>query len=194
MLRNNIAAIHCATAKSKSATTIVDTLQAESGQAESVRRERISGAQQRLSALRSRMDQMYEDKLDGKINEDFWTRKTNEWREQERSLESQLAGLSSPLKADNVRSVKRIFELAKKAYFIYLTRNTDERGQLLKSVLLNCATDGVSLCPTYRKPFDLSFERGKTENWSGREDLNLRPPAPKAGALPGCATPRQISL
>src|SRR4051812_26552582 len=27
--------------------------------------------------------------------------------------------------------------------------------------------------------------------WSGREDLNFRPPAPKAGALPGCATPRQ---
>ena len=25
---------------------------------------------------------------------------------------------------------------------------------------------------------------------SGREDLNLRHPAPKAGALPGCATPR----
>ena len=33
------------------------------------------------------------------------------------------------------------------------------------------------------------------EGWSGREDLNLRLPAPKAGALPGCATPRQkISL
>jgi hypothetical protein len=29
--------------------------------------------------------------------------------------------------------------------------------------------------------------------WSGREDLNLRPPAPKAGALPGCATPRCVS-
>jgi Phage integrase family len=26
--------------------------------------------------------------------------------------------------------------------------------------------------------------------WSGRLDLNQRPPAPKAGALPGCATPR----
>jgi hypothetical protein len=26
--------------------------------------------------------------------------------------------------------------------------------------------------------------------WSGREDLNLRLPAPEAGALPGCATPR----
>ncbi len=26
--------------------------------------------------------------------------------------------------------------------------------------------------------------------WSGRRDSNSRPPAPKAGALPGCATPR----
>ena len=28
--------------------------------------------------------------------------------------------------------------------------------------------------------------------WSGRQDLNLRPPAPKAGALPSCATSRTI--
>ena len=28
------------------------------------------------------------------------------------------------------------------------------------------------------------------ERWSGRLDSNQRPPAPKAGALPGCATPR----
>ena len=26
--------------------------------------------------------------------------------------------------------------------------------------------------------------------WSGREDLNLRPPVPHTGALPSCATPR----
>src|ERR1035437_197773 len=30
--------------------------------------------------------------------------------------------------------------------------------------------------------------------WSGRGDLNARPPAPKAGALPGCATPRLYSF
>ena len=28
------------------------------------------------------------------------------------------------------------------------------------------------------------------EEWSGHPDLNWRPPAPKAGALPGCAMPR----
>ena len=30
------------------------------------------------------------------------------------------------------------------------------------------------------------------EKWSGREDLNLRPPGPEPGALPGCATPRRM--
>src|SRR5690348_16345528 len=29
-------------------------------------------------------------------------------------------------------------------------------------------------------------------DWSGREDLNLRPPQPHCGALPGCATPRRM--
>ena len=42
--------------------------------------------------------------------------------------------------------------------------------------------------------FDTAINRRRfTQSvvWSGREDLNLRHPAPKAGALPGCATPRR---
>jgi len=161
------------------AERIVDSLHADGKQAESASEERIGAIQQRLAALRGRMDQMYEDKLDGKIDQDFWTRKMNEWREQERSLEAGLSALSNPVTQDHVLTVKRIFELANRAYFLYLTRNTAERGELLKSVLLNCSTDGASYCPTYRKPFELIFERAKTENWSGREDLNLRPPGPE---------------
>ncbi len=30
--------------------------------------------------------------------------------------------------------------------------------------------------------------------WSEQQDLNLRPPAPKAGALPGCAMLRRNSI
>ena len=167
------------------AQVIVGSLQVDSAHAESTRQQRITDGQQRLTALRTRMDQIYEDKLDGKITEEFWTRKMNEWREQERVLESQLLALTTCVTTDIVLSAKRIFELANQAHFLYLTRNSVERGQLLKSVLLNCATDGISLWPTYRKPFDLIFEHAKTENWSGREDLNLRPPGPEPGALPG---------
>ncbi len=31
---------------------------------------------------------------------------------------------------------------------------------------------------------------GRSERWSGRRDLNPRPPVPQTGALPDCATPR----
>ena len=161
------------------ADTIVASLQANNARTESERQQRIAAVLQRLATLRARMDQMYEDKLDGRINEDFWTRKMNDWREQERTLESELASLKARITADGTLTVKRIFELANKAHFLYLTRNQAERGQLLKSVLLNCETDGASLWPTYRKPFDLIFERAKNQEWSGREDLNLRPPGPE---------------
>ncbi len=36
----------------------------------------------------------------------------------------------------------------------------------------------------------MGSDRTAGGNWSGREDSNFRPPAPHAGALPGCATPR----
>jgi len=51
------------------ATTIVSSLQADNTRAQGERQQHISDARQRLAALRTRMDQMYEDKLDGKIDE-----------------------------------------------------------------------------------------------------------------------------
>jgi site-specific DNA recombinase len=161
------------------ASAIVDSIQADQSRAESERQEQLTVVNQRLASLRTRMDQMYEDKLDGKIDEEFWTRKMADWREQERLLQVRADALSAPLTTERVLTAKRILELANKAHFLYLTRNHAERGQLLKIVLLNCATDGVSLTPTYRRPFDLIFQRVKNEEWSGRLDLNQRPPGPE---------------
>ena len=86
---------------------------------------------------------------------------------------------------ERLLDVKRILELANKAYSLYLTRKPAEQAGLLRKVLLNCSIDAVSVTPTYRKPFDIIFERAKREEWSGRADLNCRPLAPQASALPG---------
>jgi site-specific DNA recombinase len=169
---------------------IVDSIASDRDRSKAERQQRLTSIRQRLAALRARMDQMYEDKLDGKIEEEFWTRKMTEWRTQERALESAATALNTPISENQPLTVQRTLELANKAHFLYLTRNHAEQGQLLKTVLLNCATDGTSITPTYRKPFDLIFQRAKNQEWSGRADLNRGPPAPKAGALPGCATPR----
>ena len=167
------------------AQAIVDSLRLNLRSSEEQRQERVAGLQQRLATIRTRMDKLYEDKLDNKIDDDFWTRKQAEYREQERVVETSIASLSTPVTSENLLNVERVFELANKAHFLYLTRNSAERGQLLKSVLLNCTMDGVTLSPTYRKPFDLIFHRANGEDWSGRADLNCRPLAPQASALPG---------
>ena len=86
------------------------------------------------------------------------------------TLEAGLSSLDVPVTRESVFTVERVFELANKAHSLYLARNSAERGELLKSVLLNCATDGVSLWPAYRRPFDLIFQRAKTEDWSALAD------------------------
>jgi len=156
------------------ARTIVDSLNSDLNHTEEKRQRQIAALKQRLAAIRTRMDSLYEDKLDGKITEEFWSRKQGEYSDQERGLEAALSSLSIPVTPDRVPSVQRIFELANRAHFLYLTRNHAERAELLKAVLSNCPTDGVSLGPAYRKLFDLIFERAKNEEWRRERDSNPR--------------------
>ena len=138
-----------------------------------------------LQTLHARMDAAYTDKLDGKISEEFWQRKQADWETEEFRIKSRIAEPNEAGVKEQILSVGRILELAQKAHSLYLTRKPAEQAELLRKVLLNCSIDAVSLYPTYRKPFDLIFKRAKNEEWSGRADLNCRPLAPQASALPG---------
>jgi DNA invertase Pin-like site-specific DNA recombinase len=133
---------------------------------------------QRLEAVRNRMSQAYADKLDGKIPEDFWQRQMSQWQAEEQQIKQSMDALKEQ-KPDRALNVQRTLELAHVAYSLYLTQKPAEQAELLRKVLLNCSIDAVSVSPTYRKPFDMIFARVKTKEWSGREDLNLRPPGPE---------------
>jgi hypothetical protein len=52
---------------------------------------------------------------------------------------------------------------ANKAYFLYLRQPAAEKAKLLRMVLSNCKIAAASVEPTYRKPFDLIFQRVKKE-------------------------------
>lgn len=125
-----------------------------------------AGLEKRLAAVRRRMDQGYQDKLDGKIPEDFWERKMSEWRGEEQQIQMAIDGFREST-ADRVLSAKKTLELANKAYSLYLTQNSAEQAKLLRMVLLNCSIDAVSVYPTYRKPFDMIFQRAKMKNGRG---------------------------
>ena len=174
------------------ARAIEDSLKSESvSSGAQVARERARLARE-LDALQRKMDAAYADRLDGKITEQFWQRKQQDWEMEETRIQGQIVGLSETKPEDRLLNVRRILELSQNAYSLYLTQNPHEQAQLLKKVLLNCEIDAVSLSPTYRKPFDLIAKRVKNQEWSGRRDSNPRPSAPKADALPDCATPRNL--
>jgi site-specific DNA recombinase len=125
----------------------------------------------RLARVSRRIEQAYLDKLDGKISEAFWVAKSSEWNQEEQQILMALDGLErqSP---DRLLDGVRILELANKAYFLYLKQPPAEKAKLLRIVLSNCKIDASSLDPTYRKPFDLIFQRVKKEEWLPGLDSN----------------------
>ena len=102
--------------------------------------------QQRLTSTRRRMEQLYVDKVDGKVGEDFWSRKTAEWQTEEQQILAALHTLEVP-QTERLLDVTRILELANKAYSLYLRQNPFEQAELLRIILSNCSIDGANLYP-----------------------------------------------
>ena len=136
----------------------------DKGRAEAHKNAESERLRQRLAQVRHRIEQVYLDKLDGKIREEFWEAKTSEWNQEEQQVVMALQGLEQQ-SPERILDGVRILELANKAHFLYLRQPPAEKAKLLRIVLSNCKVDAASVYPTYRKPFDLIFQRAKNEEW-----------------------------
>jgi len=79
----------------------------------------------------------------------------SDWRMEEQRAKMALNGLSNAETGDKALDAQRIFELANKAYSLYVSQNPAEKAKLLRMLFSNCSVDAVSVTPTYRKPFDM---------------------------------------
>jgi len=138
----------------------------------------------RRGQLQANLDRAYQDRLEGTITEDFWKRKSAEW---ERELENLKTLQTPPDNHQILHTAQTTLELAQTAHSQYVTRNYEEKRQLLQNVLSNCTYHRGNLIPTYKKPFDIFAEGCKTQKWrrggdsnpaEGRDgDPSSRPPA-----------------
>ena len=126
--------------------------------------------------LHAKIDRGYDDYVEGRISEPLWARKSGERETALTTVTVELSALDRPATAF-VATGERILELVKRAGITYKTQDRGEQRRLLDSVLSNCTFDRGSLCPTYRKPFDLFARATETGEWRGRRDSNPRPPA-----------------
>ena len=90
-------------------------------------------------------------------------------------LPSLVGALQQPLEPQRLIDTERALELANQAHFRYQMQNCAEQGRLLRILLSNCSTDGVTLWLAHRKPYDMICNRAKTEEWCARRDSNSRP-------------------
>ena len=126
--------------------------------------ESLARLQDGLKKLKNRFDRLYLDKLDGNITEAFWREKSREWQaEQDRMYEHMMAhkGADRQYYEDGVK----LIELASRAYELYAKQPPAEKNKFLKILLSNCTLERATLCPTYKKPFDLFAKGVKTEKW-----------------------------
>ena len=89
----------------------------------------------RLTAIRNRMDAAHTDKLDGKIEEDFWERKMTDWRAEEQQVKMAIQGLAHAETSDRALDAQRILEPANNAYSLYVSQNPAEKAKLLKNAI-----------------------------------------------------------
>ena len=72
----------------------------------------------RRHTIRAKLDRGYDDYLEGRISEDFWTPKSSEWESEMAVIDAEMNRLSRPTPA-YVATGEKILELAKNAYFLY---------------------------------------------------------------------------
>ena len=136
--------------------------------------------------LQTRIDAMYVDKLDGRIEAVFFDRKASEWRsEQDRLLRSieEHQGANQTYLEEGVR----LLELAQRAHSLFQKQEPREKRRLLNFLLSNCSWKGGGLTAVFRQPFDMLIDTnsmrsqphecvvpsgGNFEKWLPRLDSN----------------------
>jgi hypothetical protein len=73
-----------------------------------------------------------------------------DWQHEEDRLERLLLTLRQPLEPGKLFEAERALELANKAHLLYEMQNRSEQGKVMKMVLSNCSTDGITLWPVYK--------------------------------------------
>jgi site-specific DNA recombinase len=127
--------------------------------------------QQQYLTVQSKLDRAYEDRLAGKITDDLWTRKSEEWTHEQEAIRRETSQHERASQNYSVTGSK-ILELAKNAHKLFLQHDSRDQARLLKTLLSNCSFDRGSLVPAYVKPFDLLVAGNETGNWLGGRDSN----------------------
>jgi site-specific DNA recombinase len=138
---------------------------------------RMEAARARYDRAGRLIDRAYEDKLEGRIEDDFFFRKRAEWEADRAAALEDMERLSNVDRADVDLGIA-LLELGKQAYDRYIRLEHDQQRALLDLVFLNSTLTGGALEVTWREPF--SF----LANLAGATPSGSAPPEGSDGTHP----------
>ena len=107
--------------------------------------------------LQNRLNAMYVDKLDGRIDAAFFERMSAEWRAGQERCQREIDRHQSAEQSYMNEGVQ-LLELARNAQRLFASQEPREKCRLLNSVLSNCTWEDGKVVATFRQPFDLLAE------------------------------------
>ncbi len=121
----------------------------------------------------SRIENMYEDKLDGLISQEYYTNKVSGYRSKQNEIQEKLNNLKKA-DEDYYISAEYILNLANRASALFKSSEPKLKRQILKLALQNCTIKDENLSFTYKNPFNVLAEGVYCNNWLPGQDSNLR--------------------
>ena len=136
--------------------------------------ESLTSLQRERDKIQKRLGQIYDDKLDGVIDEKLYLEKVREYKTRQLEIAEEM---KSHEKADQnfYVTANMVLNLAARAREIFESSEVDEKRQLLNLVFQNLQLRGVNLSVSVQEPFltMIGYKEHPT-NWRWRES-NSRP-------------------
>ncbi len=136
--------------------------------------------------LGDRINAMYVDKLDGRVDTAFFDKMSEEWREEQNRCLREIERHQHAEKSYMNEGIQ-LLELARNAQSLFERQDAREKRRLLNFVLSNCTWEDGEVVATFKQPFDLLAETAtiaalsssngggnptKSEIWLGNLDSN----------------------
>ena len=113
--------------------------------------------QRQETLLVQQQDRLLNLRLGDDIDQETYARKSTELRDRLASIKLQLDAVDRS-HDELAELASKVFELSQTLREKWVTADYDAKRRILEIVCLNCTLDGITLCPTMRKPFDVLAE------------------------------------
>jgi site-specific DNA recombinase len=150
---------------------VIDTLSENHANKVEFHKKQFSLLTKKHQEITDMLDNLYLDKLKGRITESQYDKFYHSLREQVTDVALKLEQLQA---ADDTYHItaKYLLELASRAFDLFISSEVEEKRQLIKLVLSNLKVDHENIVYDVQKPFDLILNCSEDQAWRPQRDSN----------------------